>query len=363
MICCQKSLMINEWFKKMRKLIIIFCLFTLRLYTFEIKIELISQIYLNQDKVPIGRIRDITINEKNEIVMVDDKVGNIKIYNEKGELVRSIGRRGAGPGEFVNPYGIDYKNGVYCVQDIGSFKYVILNKEFEEIKRFFYLINAGDDIVLDKGKVITWGYYRGKDGKEYLGAIHDMKGNFIKTLLPYPFPSGSFERSVGADGFVSVSIKGDIYAVERQDVEIYKFTNDGILIKKFGIRPSFFKKCKRTKDFDEFLKWGRAPKGIEAARTWRKQFSWIVGLTMFDEFLGIVISNYNKQYNKFEYFMQIYNFNGDLLEEGIKINSIGSSSDECFTIESNKKDTIYVVEGVENEIPKFRLTKLKVVKK
>jgi len=53
-----------------------------------------------------SRIRDIAVDDRGYIYALDLKARHVKVYNEKGEYVRIIGKGGQGPGEFRIPFFI-----------------------------------------------------------------------------------------------------------------------------------------------------------------------------------------------------------------------------------------------------------------
>jgi hypothetical protein len=53
-----------------------------------------------------SQIIDIEVDEKENIYVLDSKEANIKVFNKSGEYVRTIGKRGQGPGEIQRPRSI-----------------------------------------------------------------------------------------------------------------------------------------------------------------------------------------------------------------------------------------------------------------
>lgn len=324
-------------------LFISFILFPLSLHS-KTKVELLSKFNLDQTNEIIGRCWNIAVDEKENIYIPDMPQGNIKIYSKKGKLIRTVGKKGAGPGEFVSPMRVDVDNEIICVQDPGQFKYFIFDRNFILIGKFFYLISGSDTFVIDKNKLITNSYLRDKEGNEFKGVIFDFQGKTIKTLLPLPYPKDdAWNRITDSGAYIDIS-KEYIFLAKMREVKIFKFTKDGVLVKTFGKSPPWFTPCKKTKDFDEMIRWGRSPEGIKAGERWYSSFSWVSGLFVLEDFLGITIRKFNKKQERWECFLQFYDFEGRLLGEEIKLEETGYSSYDGFFLDSNHKDRIYILE-------------------
>ncbi len=145
----------------MKKILIIFSFFfPLSLFSNDkIKIEFLSQFYLDQKKELITKSWDIGVDEQENIYVVDGTSSNVKIFNKEGKIVKISGRKGGGPGEFMHPFRIDINDKWICVQDVGALKYIVFDKEFKEVRRFFYLLSPNDSFVMDEDRIITNGFF------------------------------------------------------------------------------------------------------------------------------------------------------------------------------------------------------------
>jgi hypothetical protein len=320
------------------------------------KVTLISKFQLDQTKEPLVRPGDIEVCE-GKIFVTDRGPGNIKIYNKDGTLDGIFGRKGAGPGEFISPNYIEIGDRKICVQDMGQLKYIIFDENFNEITRFFFLMGA-QPFVIDNNRIINYEYFRGKDEKEFQGAIIDFSGEtakIIKELRPYPYSrDDSWNRFVSMRGFIDIQQdKKYIFLVDENKVEIYKFNREGKLQRKFGENPDYFRVAQRTSDYDTYRKWGRAPEGIAAGRRWMRSFSWVAGLSTLENGLSLAIRNFNSDSSQWEFYLRFYDLEGNVLEGGIKLKEVGIplAEDERFLIDSNNKDCVYILECNEDIDP------------
>jgi DNA-binding beta-propeller fold protein YncE len=108
-------------------------------------------------------VGDMAIDSKGNVWVVDTYKARVQEYNEKGELLRTVGKEGTGPGEFRWPQGIaiDPKNNVW-VTDYGRHRVEIFKENGEYLTQFGELGNSGE-----KGQF--------KEGPFGIGA--DTKGN------------------------------------------------------------------------------------------------------------------------------------------------------------------------------------------
>ncbi len=56
--------------------------------------------------VGFSEIRGIQVDDQGQIYVLDSKECLVKVFDPKGKLIRSFGKRGQGPGEFQYPLGM-----------------------------------------------------------------------------------------------------------------------------------------------------------------------------------------------------------------------------------------------------------------
>ncbi|MBN1272271.1 MAG: 6-bladed beta-propeller [Candidatus Aminicenantes bacterium] len=64
-----------------------------------------------------AQIRHIAVGDNNELYILDNKENHIKCFDENGSYIRTIGKKGKGPGEFDNPSFIYFKSGELMVSE------------------------------------------------------------------------------------------------------------------------------------------------------------------------------------------------------------------------------------------------------
>ena len=66
-------------------------------------------------------VRSIAVNAFSEIYILDNRAANIKVFSNDGKLIRIIGRKGQGPGEFSAPVSLDVSpDNILYVFDVGN---------------------------------------------------------------------------------------------------------------------------------------------------------------------------------------------------------------------------------------------------
>jgi hypothetical protein len=354
----------------MKRLILVFFILSFCYASQRFQFEVISQFYLEQDeKNFIGYLSGMAVDEEENIFIVDNKNHNIKIYNKKGKLVRVFGKKGGGPGELVSPGRIDYDSGKYIVQDYGLARYIIFDKAFNEISRFYRLPGPCETFIVNGERVISNGYFGEGQGKEFKGLIMNFSGKILKKLLQLNTPKeDAWDRITNMLAFLDVSNKGEIFLVMAREVKIFKFSKKGELLLTFGKNPPYFSPCKKNRDFETMIFGTTSKEMIDAERRWRKAFSWVSGIFVLDDFLGIVIRNFNQKIGMWQSFVQIYDLKGELQQERIHLIELGTSSSGplCydFFYDSNHKDRVYFLEILdEDREPKYRFTIYRVLRK
>lgn len=323
------------------------------IYSRIIKIELKNHFILDQGQEIVGRPNGMAVDDNEYFFVTDSALHNIKIYDNTGRLLRTFGRKGAGPGEFMDPYTIDCYKNKFCVQDVGHYKYFVFDNSFREITRFFYLVD-GYGFILRENEIISNDYYK-ENERDFRGIILDFHGKVIRALMPIEFSQNDgWNRITASKAFVDVSIWGDIYFVKERETKFYKYDKYGKFIKNFGIKPSLFIPCQETKDF-EYALYTTAPDRKVAWDRWRRSYTWVSGLFVMEDFLGIVIRKYNRTRNVWECFIQFYDLEGNPLGQDIMLKEPGTSSEEGFFLDSNHKDRIYILEAYEEEEPQYKI--------
>ncbi len=260
----------------------------------EIKLQQINNNY-------IGSVKDCFV-DKNLIYIVDSKLSNVKVFNKKGQLVKVVGKKGRGPGEFQIPIAIDVDQDHLYVSDIGNGQLNIFNKESGDFVRAFRILDGRTIKVLPSKILIS--YLDGSNNKSL--HYYDYKGNIIESYIN--IPQITLDNQMVSD-FTTFDLdsKNNIYFVHEMQYNVLKgkkkfesfIVNNGD--KKYNPPPK--------KSFQEFYS---RKKLTDWINSWSHILKLIVNSTKDKLMLFIVGPGSSGKW------LDIYNLKGDVLFKNVQ---------------------------------------------
>lgn len=164
-----------------------------------------------------SQIRDIEVDDQNRIYILDSKACQIKIFDESGGYIRTIGKQGQGPEEFSRPYGMSLiGSDLIAVEDMGNRMIKFFDLDGHYVKS---LITAKMRMFA-RAAFGSQGYILGivptmdPNNPFYELTKFDSDLNPIKVLRVCPLPSAR-----GLDPFLPVFY----YQIDRDDNIVYGF--------------------------------------------------------------------------------------------------------------------------------------------
>jgi len=168
---------------------------------------------------PVGLARD---RERGEIYVADSRAHDIKIFNDSGKLLRTLGHRGAGPGEFNAPTYLSFAHGRLYVTDTLNARVQIFDRTGKFIRaigrRGLYL----GDLPRPKGVAVD------RDGHLYVVEsyydyllVFDDQG---KLLLPI----GGTGNAIGR-----FYLPAGVWLDERDNVYVADSFNGRVMVFKY----------------------------------------------------------------------------------------------------------------------------------
>lgn len=135
----------------------------------------------------------------NEIWVVETSAHRITILNEKGEIIKRIGKRGIKPGEFNFPthIWIDAKGNVYIIDSM-NFRVQVFDKNGEIVTVFGSQGDATGFFARPKGIATdSFGNIYIVDGLFHAVQVFDLKGNFLYKFGGQGHGDGEFWMPTG----------------------------------------------------------------------------------------------------------------------------------------------------------------------
>ena len=115
-----------------------------------------------------------------ELLVVDVSAHNIKVLDPTGRILRTIGRRGSGPGEFNFPCDIADDGQVLWIADTGNHRVQGVTHAGEPVASFGQAGDAPGDLALPKGVALdSDGHIYVVDARFENVQIFDRQGNLL----------------------------------------------------------------------------------------------------------------------------------------------------------------------------------------
>ncbi|MGD2085963.1 MAG: 6-bladed beta-propeller [Candidatus Aminicenantes bacterium] len=353
---------------------IFFVILFLNAYSNAIEIENSGIILIDQEKVIIQSVVTFRVIEGEYFLLPDRKAGDIKIFNQKGELMRVFGRKGPGPNEFISPMYCDYQDPYFIVMDWGKRKLMLFEKEkdlnFSKISEHLILALAYDLRFINRKKVLISGNKADPDGTYYdlyFFNLENGKADFI--LLSHDKFGFSSQKEflnehlnkdapLGIYGYCDY-IGEDIYFVWRGNLRILKIDSKSKKFFSFGKKTDNYIQAQVTPRMLKLYK----EKSKEQI-TENRKMSFVTGIFADDGFVGLTYTNYRKEVDGWQTIVQFYTPMGKFLMEKILPGAIDTSiwpvSSFCY---HKQTKTLYFLSRTMDEefndifkILKFKIT-------
>jgi len=326
--------------------ILIFC----TCYLQAVKVEKIATIPLDQSSVIIQRSSVFCVTEEEDFIFPDSKAGDIKIFNNKGKLLKVWGSRGDGPNEFRRPTYCDYQKPYFMLMDWGSRKLSVYKKEnqfkFTKLSENLVLALAYDIKFITPEKILVSGYnedsnkighdlyfFYPQSGKiEFLLSSYEKYGyssqkkyenEFLKKIAP-----------IGISGYCDYMGKYIFFAWEGS-LKILKINMETKNIQSFGEMTKNYRPAIVTPRLSKLYN-ERADKELDAEM---QKLSYVTGIFTDDDFVALTYANYEKDVEGWQTIVQFYTPDGKYLQETILPGGINSASlsdpSFCYVKETN----------------------------
>lgn len=198
-----------------------------------------------------SRVRDVEVDKTGRIYALDSKEANVKVFDQDGNYIRTIGRKGQGPGEFQIPNDIyiDDKDKLY-ISDVENDRLSVFNEHGDFVDSFNFNEYSVSKIigVNKKNEIILLMNTTSKEsGKnfivfDYMVNVYSPRFEFMENLYRTNIPV--MQMFIKEGKMLSLSIpyqktlcckmdsRGNVYVAESQEYRIHIFSSDGELIRR-----------------------------------------------------------------------------------------------------------------------------------
>lgn len=198
-----------------------------------------------------SRASDVEVDKAGRIYVLDSNEANVKVFDRDGNYVRTIGRKGQGPGELRTPNDIYIgENDRIYISDVENDRLSVFNEQGDFIDSFNFKgysiskiigVNAKDEIVL---LMSTTSKESGKGFLvfDYTVDIYSPRFEFEKNLYRATIPI--MQMFIKEGNMMSLSIpfqktlccemdsRGNVYVAESQEYRIHMFSPEGELVRR-----------------------------------------------------------------------------------------------------------------------------------
>jgi len=182
-----------------------------------------------------SRVRSIAVDEKKRIYVLDTKEAHVKVFDKNGDYVKTVGRKGQGPGEMSLPFSICITSqNEIMVQDLNNRRIMFYSLDGNFIKSLSTakILIVGSNID-SKGNIIGIVSTRGPEKQTIELKKFDSNLNYLYSLSSFSLPSGSSTFNPFMSELCwAVSKEDSVVCGYPEKYEIKVFDPEGEVIKK-----------------------------------------------------------------------------------------------------------------------------------
>jgi len=186
------------------------------------------------DEYLLSRISGISVDREEKIYVLDYSEADIKVFNKNGDYLKTIGRKGQGPGEMASPFAICITNkNEIVVQDLNNHQISFFSLEGRYLKAISTaeLIIVGS-VIDTQGNIIgitsaTWPDKQIVELKKFSSEL-DYLYSFCSFSLPRRSPAyNPFSPEI----CWALTVDDEVVCGYSENYELKVFRSDGKLIR------------------------------------------------------------------------------------------------------------------------------------
>ncbi|MBC7362407.1 MAG: hypothetical protein H5U06_09020 [Candidatus Aminicenantes bacterium] len=151
-------------------IVIIFIIYCLSYPLLAVEVILKGEIILREDITVLQRPSSFAKTKDGFFVISDFQAGDLKIYTSSGDFLKTFGRKGQGPDEFLGPLKISYYHPRIGIVDVDRLIISVIEiKNNWELRTIHSFVCQGgvDTIVMSSDRITVAGYYVDKNGETW----------------------------------------------------------------------------------------------------------------------------------------------------------------------------------------------------
>ncbi len=178
------------------------------------------------------------------LYVVDSQECEISLFSREGRLLRVLGRKGQGPGEFNSPADIDFFEDKIYVSDRFNSRIQILDKNGSHLRSFKVPFYPDHICVLDTERIVVSQLPLGLDEKEKLFHCFNLKGEVLWAREDSFFSGDRVYDTFRNFAILNKGGRGDCYLIRKCNKRfISHYDKDGRSLPGIGVSPDYsFKK-------------------------------------------------------------------------------------------------------------------------
>lgn len=189
--------------------------------------------YGAKDDELLYRPTDVCFDDEGNIYIADTGRARVLKFRPGGQFLRKIGKKGAGPGELMEPVGVTTaKNGNIYVADKALSKVVIYDRNGHFQSEFKVMVPYKPYVANGKLYLSTYGHIM----------VYDLKGH----LLSKWGQQGRSEGDMDSPSGLAVGKNGNVYVSDTLNLRLEAFSRDGDILWVKGKPAQDIKAVDRT---------------------------------------------------------------------------------------------------------------------
>jgi len=203
-----------------------------RKYSVELRLEKEFNRNMEANDIYFRRlIKDFVVDEEQSLYVLDYPNRLFKI-DKTGSLKWEITKTGQGPGEYLRPNDLYYKDGKLYVCDQDGYKVMTFSKEGNFVGEFKVKSGVPSNIAVDSHGIVYVRYFYIVN--DSLLQKYDQNGNFLGSIIKkkYSDKNTFFESQLNRIEYC-IDNKNNVLVAYNREYLICQYDPDGKLIKKW----------------------------------------------------------------------------------------------------------------------------------